>query len=64
LKVKSLVEFSGVPKGTVGTIEKDEELWKVSWDSILVFRGIPFKKRPLQDWFNDEEKKQYLVAIK
>jgi len=63
MKVKSLVEFSGVPKGTIGVIEKDDKLWKVSWTSILRFGGIPFRKKPLEDWFDDGERAKYLVDV-
>jgi len=63
-KIKSLVDFSRVPKGTIGTIERDGDLWKVTWDNLPhVFRGMPFKKRPLQDWFSQQEFDQYLVKI-
>lgn len=64
LKIKSLVEFSGVPKGTTGIAEREDDLWKISWDDIKVLRGIPFKRRPIQDWFDDDEFKKYLVVTK
>jgi len=70
MKIKTLVEFSGVPKGTTGIaeIEKDrpfskEKMWKITWDGISNYRGIPFKKRLLEDWFSDDEFKQYLEKI-
>jgi len=65
MKVKSLVEFSGVPIGSVGTIEKDGDLWKVSWDNIMRF-GLTngkFGKKHLEDWFNKQAKKKYLVNV-
>ena len=63
MKIRTLVPFSKVPKGTTGTIERDGDLWKVTWDGIEVFRGIPFKKRPLEDWFSQQEYDQYLEKI-
>lgn len=66
MKVKTLIEFSGVPKGTVGTIEKDDKLWKVSWDGIERFgvtKSGKFGKKNLEDWFDDGERKKYLVNV-
>ncbi len=68
MKVKSLVEFSGVPKGTTATCEKeiepnwtDKPMWKVTWNLPLKLFGT--KRKPLQDWFDDEEKAKYLVVV-
>jgi len=66
MRIKTTIEFSRVPKGTTGTAEKDPAYfnnWKVTWDGIETFRGMPFKKRPLEDWFNQEEFDKYLVVI-
>jgi len=60
MKVKTLVEFSGVPKNTTGTCEVDwseKKVWKVTWD---LERTKPFK---LIDWFDEYEFKKYLVKI-
>ncbi len=66
MKIKSLVEFSGVPKGTTGTAERDPEYennWKITWDGITRMGGIPFRKKALEDWFDDEEFEKYLIVI-
>ena len=63
MKIKSLIEFSGVPKGSTGIAEKDDDLWKITWDDIRVFYGIPFIKRQLVDWFDEYEFKKYLEPI-
>ncbi len=63
MKIKSLIEFSRVPKGTTGMAERDGDLWKITWDNLETFRGMPFKKRPLQDWFDQGEFDQYLIEI-
>lgn len=64
MKVKSLVEFSGIPKGTTGKAEKDDKLWKITWDGIKKFRGTPFTKKPIEDWFDEMEFKKYLEILK
>jgi len=68
MKIKSLVDFSGVPKGTTGTAERDptyENNWKITWDDIETHGLVEgrFTKKPLADWFDDEEFKKYLVVI-
>ena len=63
MKIKTLIEFSKVPKGTTGNAERDEDLWKITWDGIDRYGGMPFKKRPLQDWFNQSEFDKYLEII-
>lgn len=63
MKIKSIIEFSGVPKGTSGIATRDGALWKITWDDVEVMKGLPFKKRKLEDWFDDYEFKKYLVVI-
>ena len=63
MKIKSLIEFSGVPKGSTGKAEKDGSEWKITWNGIESLRGIPFEKRPLEDWFDEYEFKKYLEVI-
>ncbi|MCP6727298.1 MAG: hypothetical protein KJI69_04680 [Patescibacteria group bacterium] len=60
MKVISLVEFSGVPKGTTGICEYDtpanrEGSKKVTWDLD--------RSKPLVDWFTDWEFKKYLEVL-
>ena len=57
MKVISLVEFSGVPKGTTGICENDssEDSKKVTWDLD--------RSKPLVDWFNEWEFKKYLEVL-
>ena len=55
-KIRSLQQFSGVPKGTTGVMEKDDnDLWRVTWDLE--------RSKPLVDWFNEWEVKKYLEGI-
>jgi hypothetical protein len=63
MRIKSKVDFSGVPKGTIGFAEKDGDLWLITWDNITSVRGLPFEKRALYDWFNEWEFKQYLEVL-
>jgi len=63
MKIKSLIDFAGIPKGSTGDAVRDEKLWKITWDKFGTFRGIPFKKKPLEDWFDEYEFKKYLVVI-
>ncbi len=63
MKVKTLVEFSGVPKGTTAKCVKVEkpswnkkQSYKVTWD-------LP-RSKPLIDWFDKDEFDEYLVVVK
>ncbi len=63
MKVRSLVEFSGVPKGTSAQCVREKKpvwtkkkIWRVTWDLD--------RKKPLIDWFDEMEFKEYLVVIK
>ena len=69
MKIKTLVEFSGVPKGTTGTAERDPEYennWKITWDGItrMGLSGGRFAKKNLEDWFDQDEFDRYLVIVK
>ena len=62
MKVKTLTEFSGVPKGTTATCVREQtpswskkKSWRVTWDLD--------RKKPLVDWFNEEQFKKYLVVV-
>lgn len=57
MKVMTKIAFSGVPKGTTGTAERDKRLWKITWD--LERRST----KPLVDWFSDSEFNQYLEIL-
>lgn len=61
MKIKTTAEFSGVPKDTIGEAEKDGDLWKITWLGITKLFGD--KRRPLEDWFNQNEFDKYLVKI-
>jgi len=56
MKIKTIVEFSGVPKDTTGEAERDGDQWKITWDLD--------RTKPLVDWFNESEFKQYLEVFK
>lgn len=62
MKVKTLVEFSGVPKGTIGVYVEliadfiiKKKVWDVTWD-------LP-RSKPLVDQFDELEFKKYLEVI-
>jgi hypothetical protein len=61
LKVVSLVDFSGVPKGTIGTAEVDGKRFKITWD--LPNRAVPVVVKPLVDWFSKEDYDRFLKEI-
>lgn len=55
-RIRTRVPFSGVPKGTTGTVlEPDDELvtLPIQWD-------LPGRTRPLVDWFSRWEYERYL----
>jgi len=56
MKIKTLVKFSGVPKDTTGEAERDGDQWKITWDLD--------RTKPLVDWFDESEFKQYLEVFK
>jgi hypothetical protein len=55
-KIRTKVEFSGVPKGTTGTSEVDGKEFKITWD-------LPNRAKPLVDWFSKDEFEQFLEII-
>lgn len=59
VRIRSLINFSGVPKGTYGTAVYDDEYkeWAVTWDSHA------FGDKPLTDYFDPWEFNQYLERI-
>lgn len=54
-KIRTLKAFSGIPKYTTGTAERDKDLMKITWD-------LP-RNKPLVDWFSIEEYRQYIEVI-
>jgi len=66
MKIKSTIEFSGVPKGTTGEAIRDGDLWKITWHNIERMGTLPsgrFGKKLLEDWFDQYEFKKYLVVV-
>lgn len=63
IKIRSLVDFAGVPKGSTGIADWDEEQnhYLITWDSIKRWFGVKYK--PLQDGFNKKEFEKYLEKI-
>ena len=59
MKIMTKIAFSGVPKGTTGTAERDKKLWKITWD----LEGRSTKPLLLVDWFSDSEFNQYLDIL-
>jgi hypothetical protein len=57
--IRSLVEFSGVPKGTVGKVVQIDEL--AGGYDIVVEWFLPGRGKPLRDWFSKDEFEKYLI---
>lgn len=53
--VATRVAFSGVPEGTYATVERDGDLFKVTW--------IMARNKPLVDWFTPKEFGMYLEIM-
>ena len=68
-RVRSKVEFSGVPKGTIGLVlPKDRTGFPVAWDlpsegHIYSPEGSTTFVKPLVDWFNNWEAAQFLEPV-
>ena len=68
-RVRSTVEFSGVPKGTVGLVlSKDGTGFPVAWDlphegHVYSPAGSATFVKPLVDWFNNWEAAQFLEPV-
>lgn len=58
MMIETLVQFSGVPKGTRGTCEVDGKEFKITWD-------LPERRggKPLVDWFTKDEKDRFLKEV-
>ena len=55
-RVKSKVAFSGVPRGTEARVEREINLYRVTWE-------LDGRDRPLVDWFDQKELELYLQEI-
>ena len=65
-KIRTKVAFSGVPKGTTGTVtgsygEKEKRL-DITWDLPCTADGIP-RQKPLVDGFRKDEYEEFLEEI-
>jgi hypothetical protein len=70
-RIKSIIDFNGVPKGTTGTAEWDDSLkghesWKIIWNlpkedwtDSSGYR-VKGRRKPLEDWFDEEEFDRWL----
>lgn len=63
LKVKSLIDFSGVPKGTIGIIEASSGSWPEKDAVNVAVHWQRHTKDPLIDWFSWEDLK-FLEVLK
>lgn len=60
-KIRTLIEFSGVPKGTTGIVlEPNDRLVSlpIQWD--LPERPYGAYSKPLVDWFSKDEYEKFL----
>lgn len=74
-KIRTRIEFSGVPLGATGTVvradamgpsriqNKTEEVWDVVIEWDVPDRPFEAHQRPLQDWFSRDEYERYLEEI-
>lgn len=61
-RVRTLVEFSGVPKGTTGIVTRyDEGAVAIAWD--LPHRLFGTRTMPLVDWFDRAAYDRYLAEL-
>lgn len=63
-KIRTLIEFSGVPKGTTGVVlEPNDRLVSlpIQWD--LPERSYGVYPKPLVDWFTKDEYEKFLEEI-
>lgn len=73
-RVRSLVEFSGVPRGTSGRVaaadpagrvkpagQDSRNIYDVAIEWDLPSRQFGTQAKPLRDWFTKGEYEQYLV---
>lgn len=58
--VRSLVEFSGVPKGTTGRVVAVYEVGRDRF-SVDVEWNLPERAKPLRDGFSKDEYERFLV---
>ena len=61
--IRSLVEFSGVPKGTTGkVIRADKTAYEDSYN-VGIEWDLPYRHKPLVDWFSRDEYYRFLEEI-
>lgn len=59
VRIKSLRGFSGVPKGTTGTVVRMDEGSDALY-SLGIEWNLPGRKTPLVDWFSADEFENFL----
>ncbi|MCZ7625095.1 MAG: hypothetical protein M5R38_04025 [Candidatus Methylomirabilis sp.] len=61
-RIKSLVEFSGVPKGTHGEVTRADQSGKGY--TVAIQWELPERiGKPLVDWFTRDEYERYLEEV-
>lgn len=64
-RIRSLVEFSGVPVGTTGTVVAFDEIYPEGFDVVIEWdladRLYGAQTKPLRDWFTRGEFEGFLV---
>jgi hypothetical protein len=65
-KIRTKVEFSGVPKGSTGIIVRADNMGR-EWDVVIEWNLAPrqfgMKKKGLEDWFTKYEYEKYLEEL-
>jgi hypothetical protein len=62
-RIRTLVAFSGVPRGTTGTVIGADPAGDDGW-SLAIRWDIPGRTRMLVDWFSRDEYERYLEEIR
>jgi len=61
-RVKTLVDFSGVPKGTEGVVSRADRSGAEGY-TLAIQWDMPGRSSPLTDWFTKSEYERYLAEI-
>lgn len=62
IQIRTTVEFSGVPKGTAGTVARADQSSRDGY-TVAIQWDLPGRDRPLVDWFGKAEFERYLERL-
>lgn len=61
--VRTLVEFSGVPTGTIGKVIRADPTADVDNYNVGIEWDMPHRHKPLVDWFSRDEYDRFLEEL-